>query len=78
LAPFIGASALLAAWIVYWSFHRRSILAQRRSMPQPASLDLETQASQFGLRVDDVTSFRESHVVTVRFDTGGAITPSPR
>jgi hypothetical protein len=73
LAPFIAVSALLAAWIVYWSFRRRAILARSRSMTQPASLDLETHASQFGLRAADVLSMRESRIVTVRFDASGAI-----
>jgi hypothetical protein len=75
LAPFFAVSALLAAWLVYWAAQRRTILGRQRWVTQPAPLDLETHAAQFGLRASDALALREARIATIRFDASGAIAP---
>jgi len=75
LAPFFAIAALLAAWLVYWAARRNKILARQRSVAQPAPLDLETHAAQFGLHAGDALALREARIATIRFDANGAIAP---
>jgi poly-beta-1,6-N-acetyl-D-glucosamine biosynthesis protein PgaD len=75
LAPFVVLAAVFAAWLVYWSLRRRTILMRQRSMTQPAGLDLGVHANRYGLAPDDIAALRNPRVVTVRFDADGAIAP---
>jgi poly-beta-1,6-N-acetyl-D-glucosamine biosynthesis protein PgaD len=75
LAPFLAASALLAAWLVFWAARRSAELAVQRSVTQPPPLEPGTHAAGFGLQPAGLLSLREARVQTVRFDAHGAITP---
>lgn len=73
LAPFAAMAAVLAAWLVYWAAQRRAILMRQRAMAQPAPLDVETHARQFGLQVADIRALRAPGISTAHFEPNGAI-----
>jgi poly-beta-1,6-N-acetyl-D-glucosamine biosynthesis protein PgaD len=74
LAPFFAIAALLAAWLVFWSAKRSTILARQRHDPQqPAPLGLDLHAARFGIASSDVVALRGRGVATVRFDDAGNV-----
>ena len=73
LGPFLGIAALLASWIFIRGRRRHLILAQQFDPTQPASLELDVHAAQWGLALGDMARLRGRRVATVRFEEDGRI-----
>ena len=73
LAPFLAISALLAAWLYFWSIRRRRILRRQLHADQPEPLELGVHAARFGASPPRVLALRERRIATVTFDASGRV-----
>lgn len=73
LAPFFAIAAGLCAWLFVRSRRRRRVLTQASNAPQPAPLDVETQAAARGLSAGEARALQRMKIATVEFDADGRI-----
>ena len=67
LRLFVAVAAGLVSWIAFWAFDSRARM-RSNSSPQPAPLEADAHARQFGLTAGDLEAFRSARIQTVDID----------